>query len=117
MKPALFAALCLGWAADMAALAAIGPLGRHAAASMALYGGGFILLAFMVRSFPAHLQPLQALGLLMGLGLSARSAFIFFPPNSDIYRHIWAGAVQNHGFNPYILPPDDPALVFLAQVA
>ncbi len=115
MKSVLYAALCLGWAADMAALAAIGPLGRHVSASMALYGGGFILLACMVRFFPGHLKTPQALGLIMGLGLAARSAFLFFPPNFDIYRYIWEGAVQSYGFNPYLLPPNDPALAFLAQ--
>jgi rSAM/selenodomain-associated transferase 2 len=115
MKSGLFVALCLGWAADMAALAAIGPLGRHAAPSMALYGGGFILMMFMVRFFPEHLKTSQALALIMGLGIAARSAFLFFPPNTDIYRYIWEGAVQNHGFNPYLFPPDDPALAFLAQ--
>jgi len=115
MKSGLFVALCLGWAADMAALAAIGPLGRHAAASMALYGGGFVLLVFMVRSFPAHLKTPHALSLILGLGIAARSAFLFFPPNTDIYRYIWEGVVQNHGFNPYLLPPNDPALTFLAQ--
>jgi rSAM/selenodomain-associated transferase 2 len=99
----------------MAVLAAIGPLGRLAAASMALYGGGFILLLFMVRFFPGHLKTPQALGLIMGLGIAARSAFFFFPPNTDICRYIWEGAVQNHGFNPYLLPPNDPALAFLAQ--
>ncbi len=115
MKSWLFAVLCLGWATDMIALAAIGPLGRHVAASMALYGGGFILLVLMVRSFPAHLKTIQALGFIIGLGFFARSAFLFFPPSTDICRYIWEGAVQNHGFNPYELPPNDPSLASLAQ--
>jgi len=115
MRSRRFAFLCLVWLADMVVLAGIGPLGRHVAASMALYGGGFFLLVMMVRFFPAHLKTGPALGLIMGLGLAARIVFLFFPPNTDIYRYIWEGAVQNHGFNPYLLPPNDPTLVFLAQ--
>jgi rSAM/selenodomain-associated transferase 2 len=99
----------------MALLAAIGPLGRHVAAAMVLYGSGFFLLLMMFRAFPAHFKTAHALGLIFGLGLAARSAFFFFPPNTDIYRYIWEGAVQNHGFNPYIVPPNDPNLAFLAQ--
>ena len=115
MKSGLFVVLCLGWAADMAALAAVGPLGRHVAAAMVLYGGGFVLMVLMVRFFPAHLKAAPSIGLIMGLGLLARTAFLFFPPNPDIYRYIWEGAVQNYGFNPYLSAPSDPALAFLAE--
>jgi rSAM/selenodomain-associated transferase 2 len=82
---------------------------------MVLYGCGFFFLVMMVRAFPAQLNTAQAFGLIIGLGLAARTAFLLFPPNTDIYRYIWEGAIQNYGFNPYILPPGDPALVFLAQ--
>jgi rSAM/selenodomain-associated transferase 2 len=115
MKRVPFAVLCLAWLADMVALAAIGPLGRHVAASMVLYVGGFLLLLAIFRSFPAHLKTAPALGLILGLGLAARAAFLFFPPNTDIYRYIWEGVVQNRGFNPYIVPPGDPSLAFLAR--
>ena len=115
MKSRRFAFLCLAWVADMAVLAAIGPLGRHVAASMMLYGCGFFLLVLMLRAFPAQLKPAQALGFILVLGLVARAAFLFFPPNTDIYRYIWEGAIQLHGFNPYLFPPDDPALAFLAH--
>jgi rSAM/selenodomain-associated transferase 2 len=116
MKPAVFSALCLAWLADMVALAVIGPLGRHVAASMALYGGGFVLLLTLCRLFPDRLTTAPAFGLILVLGLAARTAFLFFfPPNTDIYRYIWEGAVQNHGFNPYLSAPDDLELAFLAQ--
>lgn len=115
MKSASFVVLCIAWLADMVALSAIGPLGRHVAASMLLYAGGFFLLFVMVRFFPARLKTAHALCLIFGLGIAARTAFFFFSPNTDIYRYIWEGAVQNQGFNPYITPPDDPSLAFLAQ--
>ena len=115
MKSGWFAVFCMAWLIDMAVLAAIGPLGRYVAASMVLYGCGFFFLILMFRTFPTHVGTVQALGLILGLGFAARAAFLLFPPNTDIYRYIWEGAVQNHGFNPYIHPPADPALAFLAQ--
>ena len=115
MKSASFVVLCGAWLADMLLLSAMGPLGRHVAASMVLYACGFLLLLVMVRFFPARLKTAQALCLILGMGLAARTVFLFFPPNTDIYRYIWEGAVQNHGFNPYITPPDDPSLAFLAK--
>ncbi len=115
MRSGWFAVWCALWLADMVALALIGPLGRHVAAAMALYGCGFLLLWVMWRSFPAHWKTARTVGVVLGLGIAVRAVFLCFPPNTDIYRYIWEGAIQNHGFNPYALPPDDPALAFLAQ--
>lgn len=42
-----------------------------------------------------------------------RIAFMRFPASDDIYRYIWEGIIQLHGYNPYVLPPDSPALVHL----
>jgi len=99
----------------MAALSAIGPLGRHPAASMLLYGSGFVLLIGLSRTFPNHLKAPRAFWVVIALGLAARAAFIFFPPNTDVYRYIWEGAIQNHGFNPYLFAPADPAVADLAH--
>jgi rSAM/selenodomain-associated transferase 2 len=116
MKSGRFALFCLAWLSDMAALSAIGPLGRHPAAAMILYGLGFVFLIGMFRTFPDHLKPSRALCLVVALGLAARAAFFFFfPPNTDAYRYIWEGAIQNHGFNPYLFAPADPVLDPLAQ--
>jgi rSAM/selenodomain-associated transferase 2 len=115
MKSASFVVLCIAWLADMLLLSAMGPLGRLVAASMVLYACGFLLLLVMVRFFPARLKTAHALCLILGMGLAVRAVFLFFPPNTDICRYIWEGAVQNHGFNPYITPPDDPSLAFLAK--
>jgi rSAM/selenodomain-associated transferase 2 len=93
----------------------MGPLGRYPAAAMVLYGCSFVLLIGLVRSFPNHLKASRAFCLILLLGLAARISFLFFPPNTDVYRYIWEGAIQNHGFNPYIFAPNDPALTHLAQ--
>jgi rSAM/selenodomain-associated transferase 2 len=115
MKRIPFAVLCLAWLADMVLLSAIGPLGRHVAASMVFYACGFWLLLGMVRSFPVRLKAAHALSLIWGMVLAARAAFLFFPPNTDLYRYIWEGVVQTLGVNPYLTPPDDPSLSSLAQ--
>jgi rSAM/selenodomain-associated transferase 2 len=114
-KSGRVAFFCLAWLSNMVALSAIGPLGRQPAAAMILYGCGFVLLIGLVRTFPSHLKPSRAICLVFALGLAARIAFLFFPPNTDIYRYIWEGVIQNQGFNPYIFAPTDPALAPLAQ--
>ena len=97
----------------MAALAAIGPLGRHLAASMLLYAMGFILLIALVRRFPENLKPARAWILVLVLGVCGRLLFLTYPPGNDIFRYIWEGVVQNHGLNPYAIPPDSPSAVHL----
>jgi rSAM/selenodomain-associated transferase 2 len=115
MKPGRFVLFSLAWLSVMAALSAIGPLGRHPSAAMILYGASFSFLVGMFRTFPDELRSSQAPGLIVALGLAARCAFFFFPPNTDIYRYIWEGAIQNSGFNPYVLTPEDPLLAPYAQ--
>ncbi len=110
-----FALLCALWLLDMAALAAIGPLGHRLPAAMLLYGLGFALLIGLVRWFPEKLSASRAWTLVFALGISARLLFLSYPPGNDIYRYIWEGHVQNHGFNPYLLPPDRPALDHLIK--
>ena len=98
----------------MAALATMGPLGRYLPASMLLYAMGFILLIALVRSFPENLKPSQAWILVFVLGVCGRLLFLPYPPGNDIFRYIWEGAVQNHGLNPYAIPPDSPSAARLA---
>lgn len=110
-KAAWFPALCAAWACVMGLLAALGPLGRHPAAAMALYGAGFVLTLLMQRTFPQRLDPVRALLTIIALGSAGRLLFLLgFPPNTDIYRYIWEGAVQNHGVNPYAVAPLDVRL-------
>ncbi len=99
----------------MAALAAIGPLGSRLPAAMLLYALGFVLLLLLVRRFPQTLKPRHAWFLVAALGVAARLLFVAYPPGNDIFRYIWEGHVQNHGMNPYLVPPDSPSLDHLAQ--
>ena len=99
----------------MAALAAIGPLGHQLPLAIILYALGFVLLIALVRCFPAGLNPRHAWFLVVALGVAARLLFLPYPPGNDIFRYIWEGHVQNHGINPYLVPPDSPLLDHLAQ--
>ena len=45
----------------------------------------------------------------LGLRLVALTA----PPGDDIWRYVWEGRVQVHGFNPYVFAADSPALTHL----
>jgi rSAM/selenodomain-associated transferase 2 len=98
----------------MAALAAMGPLGRHLPATMLLYAMGFILLIALVRHFPETIKPSRAWILVFVLGACGRLLFLPYPPGNDIFRYIWEGAVQNHGLNPYAIPPDSSSAARLA---
>ena len=73
------------------------------------------MLIGLVRTFPNNLKISHAFFLVAVLGIAARAAFIFFPPNTDVYRYIWEGAIQNYGFNPYLFAPADPAVADLAH--
>lgn len=60
--------------------------------------------------------PRQSKGLLVGimaLAVAFRLLLVFQEPtvlSNDMYRFIWDGRVQHHGFNPYSHPPGDEAL-------
>jgi rSAM/selenodomain-associated transferase 2 len=114
-KRVSFALICLAWVADMGLLAVIGPLGRHPWLSGGLYGSAFVMLVLLVRGFPRQISDRRALLIIFTLGISARLFFLVYPPNPDIYRYIWEGIIQNHGFNPYAVAPDDPMVAHLAQ--
>ena len=60
--------------------------------------------------------PRQSKGMLAGIFVFAvifRLLLVFQEPavlSNDMYRFIWDGRVQHHGFNPYSHPPGDEAL-------
>jgi hypothetical protein len=46
-------------------------------------------------------------------GLGARLMFAPFPVSDDTYRYLWEGYIQRFGFDPFVLPPNAPALSHL----
>ncbi len=82
----------------------------------AVYALGVLLLVKGRLVRPGHER--EALLLILGLGLALRIAALFYAdPNSDIFRYVWDGRVQNDGINPYRYLPVDPALAHLRDAA
>jgi len=42
-----------------------------------------------------------------------RAVLLPMEPSTDVWRYIWEGTIQWHGANPYLVPPDAPALDLL----
>jgi rSAM/selenodomain-associated transferase 2 len=110
MRRSIYPIWCLAWLADVAVLARLGPSGRHPLAFGALYALGFILMLLLVKGFPGRIRRTRALALVFALALAGRCLFLDFPVNSDLYRYIWEGHIQNLGYNPYLAAPDSPLL-------
>jgi rSAM/selenodomain-associated transferase 2 len=110
-----FILLSFLWLADLAAMVALGHLSNYLTLFCILYCLAFVLLLALVSRFPEHLDDYRAFLLMIILGFTGRAIFLFYPPGNDIYRYIWEGYIQNHGFNPYIYAPDDPALSAIAN--
>ena len=66
---------------------------------------------FAAASFFAQL-PIGRLtrGLFWGFALLLRLVALPLEPGDDIWRYQWEGTVQNAGFNPYVLAPNDDRL-------
>ena len=91
-----------GSEARQAAFVAIGLL------ACAVY---FTSIAWLLRTRPRLASP-PALALVLAVAVAMRLIALAGPPflSTDLYRYIWDGRVQSAGFNPYVLPPADPAL-------
>ncbi|MCP9819583.1 hypothetical protein KBZ18_08765 [Synechococcus sp. Cruz-9H2] len=45
-----------------------------------------------------------------GVAIASRLLLLAMEPGDDVWRYLWEGTIQQHGFNPYELPPDASAL-------
>jgi rSAM/selenodomain-associated transferase 2 len=115
MNRFFFIFLCLSWLIVLAAMARIGHLSHHLILFSLFYGFAFILLLLLVSKFPQDLHPHRAILLILILGYAGRALFFFYPVGNDVFRYVWEGYIQNHGFNPYLHAPNDPALSALAR--
>ena len=105
----------IGWLAAMSALAALAPLGRFPIISGILYTCAFLLMLTALKTLPANWSERKTLITLFVIGLAARVIFLATPPGNDINRYIWEGAIQWHGYNPYLYSPDSPVLAPLVE--
>jgi rSAM/selenodomain-associated transferase 2 len=106
----LFILAASGWLLDMVVLSRLGPAGLFPSLFGLCYCLGFGLMALMVRSCPKSWSLKQVVLAVFLIGILGRIGFIGYPVGNDVYRYIWEGYIQNHGFNPYQFAPDDPAL-------
>jgi rSAM/selenodomain-associated transferase 2 len=115
MRNYLFVILCVTWAADMAVMVAIAPLGQHVVWFSGLFCLGHVLMIVLVQQFPSNLKPKTSMAIIITMGVSARLLFLAYPAGNDIFRYIWEGYIQNHGFNPYIFAPVHQNLADIAR--
>jgi hypothetical protein len=110
-----FIMFCTAWVLDMLFLSQLGPLGKSPLLFATGYVLGFVFMALMVNAFPCEWPHRRSIAVVVGVGVLGRCAFWDFPVSNDLYRYIWEGYIQNHGFNPYLLAPNDPAHEALIQ--
>lgn len=116
-------------------LATLGKLATRQAVRSPVLGGGLILagsLALLPYSdlltpgvVPSFLLACSVIGLgwflglrsssvswklFWGVAIGARLILLAAAPGDDIWRYLWEGTIQNHGFSPYHLAPDAPPL-------
>jgi rSAM/selenodomain-associated transferase 2 len=101
---------CGLWLAVTAAMAMLGPPGKHPAVFAAFFLAAHAGMLYLVLRFPRRLEGTRALAVVCLLGVAARLFFLDFPVGNDVYRYVWEGYIQNLGFNPYRSSPDDPVL-------
>jgi rSAM/selenodomain-associated transferase 2 len=102
-----------GWLLDMLILSQSGPAGRSPAVFAICYIAGFVCMACLVRTCPRDWSLRRVAFVVVALGVMGRIGFLGFPVSNDVYRYIWEGFIQSHGFNPYQVAPDDPSLTGL----
>ncbi len=61
----------------------------------------------------SHLRKGWTPTILLGIALLLRLILIPMAPGDDVWRYLWEGMIQNHGFNPYNLSPDSDTLSHL----
>ena len=73
----------------------------------------FMLLAILsVRFAPKHLRGFPLLVLVCN-AIAIRVIITQFEISDDTNRYTWEGHIQNHGYNPYQVTPQDSALKHL----
>lgn len=88
-----------------------------------LGSGGFFFSAWWIiatvsglgiwHAFP-EAGPRKTAAFILFFSILIRIPYLFFfAEGDDIYRYLWEGMIQGHGFSPFVLAPDSPALAHL----
>jgi hypothetical protein len=115
MAPRLIYACGAIIAVAMVAVARIDPrVAPHAFyACIALAGVAYLTVVWLLPR--SRLQSRWALALCLGLAALWRLPLLLSPPilSSDVYRYVWDGRLQQRGYDPYSISPDDPSVASL----
>jgi len=102
----------------VAVLAALVDYRAHVRVFQVVWLGGFVgysLLIWRLRGDAfrkAAIARRPSYGWLIGFVL-LRLALSGATPSDDLYRYMWEGKVQRHGFSPYVVAPNDPRVADL----
>jgi glycosyl transferase family 87 len=69
-------------------------------------------IAFLaaVANFPVQLSLRTQRVIFWSIAIALRLVALPLEPGDDFWRYQWEGKIQNAGFNPYVVAPDDPQL-------
>ncbi|WP_373499184.1 glycosyltransferase, partial [Desulfococcus sp.] len=87
------------------------PAGRAILLFAAMWAAGLAMLLL----FPRGLTRRRRLLAILVPALLCRLFLLPLAPSDDLNRYLWEGRVVQKGVNPYLHPPDDPALSALAR--
>jgi len=79
-------------------------------ACMGSAGGAYLVaVRLLPRAGPDSRAPLV---LCLALAAAWRLPLFMAPPvlSTDVYRYVWDGRLQHHGYDPYTIVPNDPAV-------
>jgi hypothetical protein len=107
--PLPFPIIVLLMAAPYLALACVGATEANVPETLACLGIAFAIYWFGCVESRFGLTE----GRILLLGLLLRLLILPMPPSDDMYRFLWEGKILGYGFNPFLLPPNDPALAHL----
>lgn len=69
-----------------------------------------IAYLFAVSHFPVALPARRQALIFWAMAIALRLAVLPLVPGDDFWRYQWEGKIQQAGFNPYLVAPDDPEL-------
>ena len=80
---------------------------------LAAFGAGLMYWLAAARLPRAELSARQSTWVFWAGTVLLRLVILPVLPGDDLWRYRWEGLIQLHGFNPYVLSPNEPALASL----
>jgi alpha-1,6-mannosyltransferase len=95
-----------------AAMARLGDLKAHVIGTIVLALAAGVVYCLALYALEHSAENRAAFWLILAGALLFRLTLAPLPPSlsTDMYRYRWDGRVQNAGWNPYVIPPQDPRL-------